>query len=108
MGSFLTIKEINMTKDDIIKELEKKHENAEEYSYYALESDGYRKGIAEAIELVKKLAIHAASSCIDVGDEVLYVGKYVGVVISKDDVKLRDGTVVKSLRSQPQKFRKII
>jgi len=60
----------------------------------------------EAID--ELLNLYSVSSCIAVGDEVLYVGHYVGRAISEDDVKLRDGTIVCSLRSQPQKFRKII
>lgn len=57
---------------------------------------------------VSNCNIPLVSSCISVGDEVLYVGSYVGKVINESDVRLKDGTVVCSLRSQPQKFRKII
>ena len=42
-----------------------------------------------------------------IGDKVIYVGAYNGVVISKTDVLLDDGTTVKSLVSQTHKFVKI-
>lgn len=52
--------------------------------------------------------LYNVSSCISVGDEVLYVGTYIGTVINENEVKLRDGTTVCSLYSQPHKFRKLI
>lgn len=45
---------------------------------------------------------------IQTGDQVLYVGTYLGVVQADRTVILKDGTVIDSLDSQPQKFRKII
>ena len=66
-------------------------------------------GCKHAMKLVKESdSIDLVSSCISVGDEVLYVGSYVGEVINENDVRLRDGTIICALKRQPQKFRKII
>ena len=60
-------------------------------------------------ELVKNNGVlDDVSNCFLEGDEVLYVGTYVGEVVSDRMVKLRDGTIISSLDSQPQKFRKIV
>ena len=42
-----------------------------------------------------------------IGDEVLYIGLYRGVVVSATNVRLSDGTIVKCLASQTHKFRKL-
>ena len=57
---------------------------------------------------IKAFAIHIVGSSFSTGDEVLYVGAYVGTVKKDRTVLLRDGTIIKSLDSQPQKFRRII
>jgi hypothetical protein len=57
---------------------------------------------------IKAFIIHIVGSSYSAGDEVLYVGTYVGTVQEDRTVILRDGTIVGSLDSQPQKFRRII
>lgn len=42
-----------------------------------------------------------------IGDKVRYVGKFTGKIISETDVKLSDGTIVKSLKTQTHKFKLI-
>ena len=56
----------------------------------------------------KLIAIPNVGSSYSTGDEVLYVGTYVGIVQKDRTVLLRDGTIIGSLDSQPQKFRRIV
>tara|TARA_R110000796_G_C14242932_1_gene397531 strand:- start:66 stop:263 length:198 start_codon:yes stop_codon:yes gene_type:complete len=55
-----------------------------------------------------KLAIHIIGNTYYIGDYVLYVGSYVGTVQNDRTVLLKDGTLVGSLDSQPQKFRRLV
>ena len=50
-----------MSKDEIIKELEKLKTDANDYSNYALMNEGYRTAIIDAMDLVKKLTIPVVS-----------------------------------------------
>ncbi len=52
-----------MSKEEIIKELEKLNKDANEYSNYALMNEGYRTAIMDAIDLVKKLTIPVVVEC---------------------------------------------
>ena len=45
---------------------------------------------------------------IKAGDKVLYVGSFIGTVDENRIVKLKGGSKINSLDSQPHKFRKII
>lgn len=56
----------------------------------------------------EQLRIGGVVSSFSIGDDVLYVGTYVGTVVSEDEVILKDGTKISSLKSQPQKFRKLV
>jgi len=83
----------------------------EEYSDYPENDWHYNREyrmLVKAQNRVKKLNIDDVSKCFLEGDEVLYVGTYVGEVLSDRMVKLRDGTIISSIDSQPQKFRKLI
>jgi hypothetical protein len=58
-----------MSKEEIIKELEKLKKDANEYSNYALMNEGYRTAIMDAIDLVKKLTIPVVSNCDTIFEE---------------------------------------
>ena len=60
-----------------------------------------------AIELVKNNLLHNVIEFSE-GDEVLYVGTYLGVVQRDRTVLLKDGTFVRSLDNQRQKFRRVV
>lgn len=61
---------------------------------------------------VENLSIHGVvkslNSEMQVGDDVLYVGKEVGTILKDRNVQLRDGTLIASLDTQRHKFRKIL
>lgn len=61
---------------------------------------------------VENLFIHSVEkslkSSLKIGDDVLYIGKHLGTIDKDRNVKLRDGTLIASLDTQPHKFRKVI
>lgn len=68
--------------------------------------------VGDAHRIVENLAIHDVSKSLNselqIGDDVLYVGKHIGTIIEDRIVKLRDGTLIASLDTQTHKFRKIV
>ncbi|MBT3209134.1 MAG: hypothetical protein HN704_14745 [Bacteroidetes bacterium] len=53
-----------MSKEKIIKALEKLKEDANEFSNFALMNEGYRIAIMDAIDLVEKLTMPGGVRCL--------------------------------------------
>jgi len=79
---------------------------------YCIENNDVNTATNRIMEFIRDekeaLTIPVVGSSYSTGDEVLYVGTYVGTVQKDRTVLLRDGTLIGSLDSQPQKFRRII
>jgi hypothetical protein len=52
--------------------------------------------------------VKSLNNDLQIGDDVLYVGKHLGRIDKDRNVVLKDGTLIASLDTQPHKFRKVL